>query len=436
MDQIKHIAAAKGLRGEVFVPGDKSVSHRSVMFAALGDKPVRITNFLQAADCMSTVECMRALGVTIEENAPGELVVYGGGIHGLKEPENVIDAGNSGTTLRLMMGILAPQSFLTTFTGDASLRKRPMGRVIKPLKEMGAQIVARDGSKFLPVTIIPGKRLTGIIYKMPVASAQVKSALLLAGMYADGETTVIEPHTSRDHTERMLEAFGVPLHKEGTSVTIKKVEKFTSPESIEVPGDISSAAFWLVAASVIPESELTLRNVGINPTRTGILDVLAAMGADIKVKNKRLSGREPMADLVVKSAKLKGTSFGADMMPRLIDEIPVIAVAAMLAEGRTTITGAGELRVKETDRLMAIEKEFNKFCRCITATEDGLFIEGGGGFAQAPVCASFDDHRIAMALAVAGAAGRGVKIEKPGCVNISYPAFYQCLEGLSGGRKN
>lgn len=431
MSNVKHIAAAKGLKGELFIPGDKSISHRSVMFSGLGDKSVRITNFLQADDCMSTVRCMRSLGVEIEEVKPGELVVHGRGIHGLKEPEDIIDAGNSGTTLRLMMGILAPQKFLTTFTGDASLKKRPMGRVIKPLKDMGANIVARENSKFLPVTIVPAESLHGIDYQMPMASAQVKSAILLAGMYAEGKTVVTEPYTSRDHTERMLETFGVTLHKEGTSIGIKKVDKFTSPESIEVPGDISSAAFWLVAASVIPESELTLRNVGINPTRTGIIDVLLAMGANIEVINKRFSGKEPVADLVVKYAALKGTSFGADIMPRLIDEIPVITVAAMLAEGTTTITGAGELRVKETDRLFAIEKEFNKFCNCIKGTADGLIIEGNARFNDNPACDSFDDHRIAMALAVAGAAGNGVTIEKPDCVNISYPEFYQCLTKLS-----
>ena len=421
-----------GLKGEIFIPGDKSISHRSVMFSSLGNRAVRITNFLNAQDCMSTVNCMRALGVQIDEVREGELIVHGVGLQGLKEPKNVIDAGNSGTTLRLMMGILAPQPFLTTFTGDNSLRKRPMGRVINPLKQMDASIVARENSKFLPLTIVPNHNgLKGICYQMPMASAQVKSAILLAGMYAEGETIVTEPYTSRDHTERMLETFGVSLHKENTSVGIKKVNQFISPEQIDVPGDISSAAFWLVAASIIKNSELTLRNVGINPTRTGIIDVLLAMGADLTIINERLSGKEPVADIIVRSAQLKGTQFGADIMPRLIDEIPILTVAAMFAEGTTVITGAGELRVKETDRLFAIEKEFSKFSNCITGTEDGLIIRGISEFSENPICNSYDDHRIAMALAIAGAAGNGVIIEQPDCVNISYPEFYQCLESIS-----
>lgn len=429
MDDTKKINSSKGLVGEIFIPGDKSISHRSVMFSSLGNKPVRITNFLNAQDCMSTVACMRALGIEIEQIGPNELIVHGKGIHGLTEPEDVIDSGNSGTTLRLMMGILAPQPFLSTFTGDASLRKRPMGRVIKPLSQMGAKIIARQNSKYLPLTIEPVDKISSIEYKMPMASAQVKSAILLAGMYGDGETIVTEPYTSRDHTERMLETFGVALSKFGTSIGIKKVEHFDSPESIEVPGDISSAAFWLVAASIIPNSNLTLKNVGINPTRTGIIDVLLDMGADIHIVNERYSGKEPVADLVVKSAELKGVEFGAEIMPRLIDEIPVITVAAMFAKGRTIITGAGELRVKETDRLNAITTEFNKLNHCITGTEDGLIIEGPVALKSAQ-CYSYHDHRIAMALAVAGAAGTGVSIEKASCVNISYPDFYATLNKI------
>lgn len=429
MNDTKKINPSKGLVGEIFIPGDKSISHRSVMFSSLGNKPVRITNFLNAQDCMSTVACMRALGIEIEQIGSNELIVHGKGIHGLIEPEDVIDSSNSGTTLRLMMGILAPQPFLSTFTGDASLRKRPIGRVIKPLSQMGAKIIARQNSKYLPLTIEPVDKISSIEYKMPMASAQVKSAILLAGMYGDGETIVTEPYTSRDHTERMLETFGVTLRKFGTSIGIKKVEHFESPESIEVPGDISSAAFWLVAASIIPNSNLTLKNVGINPTRTGIIEVLLSMGANIHIVNERFSGKEPVADLVVKSAELKGVEFGAEIMPRLIDEIPVITVAAMFAKGRTIITGAGELRVKETDRLNAITTEFNKFNHCITGTEDGLIIEGPVEL-KSSQCYSYHDHRIAMALAVAGAAGAGVSIEKASCVNISYPDFYATLDKI------
>lgn len=424
VDSLKH-----GICGEIFIPGDKSISHRSVMFSSLGDRAVRIRNFLNAQDCMSTVACMRSLGIQIDQIGPTEFIVHGKGLHGLQEPQCIVDAGNSGTTLRLMMGILAPQPFLTTFTGDASLHKRPMGRVIKPLSAMGAHIVGRESAKFLPVTLIPTQKLKGIDYQMPMASAQVKSAILLAGMYADGETRVTEPYTSRDHTEKMLETFGVALDKEGTSITIKAVDSFHAPELIEVPGDISSAAFWLVAASIIPGSELTLRNVGVNPTRTGILDVLIDMGADITLINKRFSGKEPVADIVVKSAALHGTTFGAKIIPRLVDEIPVIAVAAMFAEGETVITGAGELRVKETDRLQAITTEFNKLADCIIAAEDGLTIKGSAKL-KAASCLSYHDHRIAMALAIAGAAGAGVTIDNAECVNISYPEFYATLETL------
>lgn len=419
----------KGMHGEILIPGDKSVSHRSVMFAGLCDTPVKVTNFLHAADCMSTANCMRALGVKVDELDENTLIVQGNGFHGLKEPQQIIDAGNSGTTLRLMMGILAGQKFLTTFTGDASLSRRPMGRVINPLSQMGANIVGRNNNKLLPITVVPTEQnLQGITYKMPMASAQVKSAILLAGMNADGETTVIEPFTSRDHTERMLEGFGVKLKKSGTSITISKVDKMTAPAEIHVPGDISSAAFWLVAGSIIPESDIILKDVGINETRTGIIDVLKDMGADITLLNVR-DEVEPIADIHVRHANLHGTEFGAEIMPRLIDEIPIIAVAAMFAEGKTVITGAGELRVKETDRLKVITDEFNKVCPCIEGTEDGMIITGGqAGNLKSAVCKSYDDHRIAMALAILGASGVGIEIENSECVNISYPTFYDILD--------
>jgi 3-phosphoshikimate 1-carboxyvinyltransferase len=429
MGALKEIQPIKtGLKGEILIPGDKSVSHRSVMFAGLCDSEVKITNFLHAADCMSTVNCMRALGVKVKELDENTLIVKGNGFHGLQEPQSIIDAGNSGTTLRLMMGILAGQKFLTTFTGDASLSRRPMGRVINPLSQMGANIVGRKENKLLPITVIPAKEnLQGIDYQMPMASAQVKSAILLAGMNAEGKTTVTEPYTSRDHTERMLEGFGVKLEKSGTSITISKVEKMTAPKEIHVPGDISSAAFWLVAGSIIEDSDIILKDVGINETRTGIIDVLKAMGANIELLNVR-DEVEPIADIRVRYAKLHGTSFGADIMPRLIDEIPIITVASMFAEGETTITGAGELRVKETDRLQVITDEFNKVCPCIKGTQDGLIITGGQrNNLQKAVCNSHDDHRIAMALAILGASGVGIEIENSECVNISYPTFYDIL---------
>jgi 3-phosphoshikimate 1-carboxyvinyltransferase len=429
MGALKEIQPIKtGLKGEILIPGDKSVSHRSVMFAGLCDSEVKITNFLHAADCMSTINCMRALGVKVKELDENTLIVKGNGFHGLQEPQSIIDAGNSGTTLRLMMGILAGQKFLTTFTGDASLSRRPMGRVINPLSQMGANIVGRKENKLLPITVIPAKEsLQGIDYQMPMASAQVKSAILLAGMNAEGKTTVTEPYTSRDHTERMLEGFGVKLEKYGTSITISKVEKMTAPKEIHVPGDISSAAFWLVAGSIIEDSDIILKDVGINETRTGIIDVLKAMEANIELLNVR-DEVEPIADIRVRYAKLHGTSFGADIMPRLIDEIPIITVASMFAEGETIITGAGELRVKETDRLQVITDEFNKVCPCIKGTQDGLIITGSQrNNLQKAVCNSHDDHRIAMALAILGASGVGIEIENSECVNISYPTFYEIL---------
>ncbi len=429
MEKIQIEKARQGLQGEIVIPGDKSISHRSVMFSALGDTPVRIKNFLHAQDCMSTAACMEALGAQVEFISDTELIVTGNGLHGLKEPATILDAGNSGTTLRLLMGILAAQPFLSTFTGDASLHKRPMGRVIKPLSQMGAQIYGRENNAKLPITVVPAKKkLTGMHYDSPVASAQVKSAILLAGMFAEGETTVNEPFVSRDHTEQMLSAFGVQLKREGTVVTIQPVEKFTAPQEIEVPGDISSAAYWLVAGSIVPGSKLLLKNVGINPTRTGILDVLKDMGAKITLQNERTSGGEAAADMLVEYSELHGVSFGAEIMPRLIDEIPIIAVAALCAKGDTVITGAGELRVKETDRLMAIAKEFNKIAPgVIEEKEDGLIIHGNAKLKDATAF-SYDDHRIAMSLAILGTAGNGVEIENPACVNISYPEFYQTLE--------
>ena len=420
-----------GLRGEIEIPGDKSVSHRSVMLAGLCDTPVHITNFLCAADCLSTAAAMEALGVSIRWSNETTLDVQGNGFDGVNEPQAILDAGDSGTMLRLMMGLLAPQPFLSTFTGDAALYRRPMGRVIVPLSQMGARIAGRAGGKYLPITVLPAEKpLHGITYKMPMASAQVKSAILLAGLRADGETTVIEPFPSRDHTERMLRAFGAEVRQEGTRVSCRAVRKLSAPEAIEVPGDISSAAFWLVAASIIKGSDLLLKGVGVNPTRTGILEVLRDMGANIALLNERESGGEPIADIHVRSAHLRGVSFGGAIIPRLIDEIPVLAVAALFAEGDTKITGAEELRVKETDRLHAVAVEYNKFAPCVEELSDGLVIHGGIKNIRHAECFSYDDHRMAMSLAVAGAAGDGVIIGNPECVDISYPSFYQTLVDL------
>jgi len=420
-----------GLRGEIEIPGDKSVSHRSVMLAGLCDTSVHITNFLHAADCLSTAAAMEALGVSVRWLDDATLDVTGRGFDGLTEPAGILDAGDSGTMLRLMMGLLAPQPFLSTFTGDAALYRRPMGRVITPLSQMGARIVGRAGGKYLPITVLPAETpLHGIEYQMPMASAQVKSAILLAGLRAEGETTVIEPFPSRDHTERMLRAFGAEIRQDGTCVFCRAVKKLSAPEAINVPGDISSAAFWLVAASIIEGSDLLLKGVGVNPTRTGILDVLCDMGANIGLLNERESGGEPIADIRVRSAKLHGISFGGAIIPRLIDEIPILAVAALFADGDTVISDAGELRVKETDRLHAVAVEYNKLAPCVEESEDGLVIHGGVKKIRHGSCFSYDDHRMAMSLAVAGAAGDGVTIENPECVDISYPSFYKTLTDL------
>ncbi|MBR2179653.1 MAG: 3-phosphoshikimate 1-carboxyvinyltransferase [Selenomonadaceae bacterium] len=421
-----------GLRGEIDIPGDKSISHRSIMLSSLGNTPVEVTNFLKGADCLSTIACMRAMGVDIEEHET-RILVIGRGLHGLKEPNDVLDAGNSGTTLRLLLGLLSPQKFVTTFTGDNSLRQRPMGRVITPLSMMGANIVGRNQNKNLPITIIgtrvkeQGSRLKGITYKMPVASAQVKSAIILAGLYADGMTTIVEPYPSRDHTEKMLAAFGVRIDKSSNEIRVTPASEVTAPKSIEVPGDISSAAYWIVLASILEGSNVTIKNVGINETRTGIIDVMRNMGAKIEYINERISGGERSADIHVVSSQLHGTTFGGEMIPRLIDEIPIIAVAAAFAEGDTVINDVGELRVKETDRLNAIVDEYNKIAAgAFETTEDSLIIHGSHKFNYAK-SKTYDDHRMAMSLAVFGAAAEGVEIDNPDCVNISYPTFYDVI---------
>lgn len=420
----KILPLTQGLRRGIEIPGDKSISHRSIILSSLGASTVEVSNFLAGADCMSTVACMRALGAKIEQ-AGKNLLITGCGLH---EPENVLDAGNSGTTLRLLMGLLASQKFLTTFTGDDSLRRRPMARVITPLKKAGASIFGRNDNKNLPITILPAeKKLRGITYEMPVASAQVKSALLLAGLYAETPTTVIEPAPSRDHSEKMLEAFGAKLEKFGNAIKIFPTEKLIAPEKISVPGDISSAAYWIVLATILDGSDVTIINVGVNETRTGILDVLKSMGAKIEIFNERTSGGERAADLKIFSSKLRGIEFGGEIIPRLIDEIPALAVAAAFAEGTTIIHDVGELRVKETDRLAAIVEEFNKISPdTFSATGDSLIIRGGKKkfFAE---CKTRADHRMAMSLAIFGAAAEGVTIDDADCVKISYPDFFDTL---------
>lgn len=430
MQQWHTIKPMKKLRGVIDIPGDKSISHRSIMFAGLSNTEVTITNFLEGEDCLSTIDCFRKLGVTIERT-DGTVTVKGNGLHGLTEPTEVLDAGNSGTTLRLMMGILSAQPFFSVFTGDASLTKRPMGRIIKPLSLMGAKIRARANDANIPLAILPSEGLHAIDYESPVASAQVKSSILLAGLCAGVPVSVNEPHISRDHTEKMLETFGVKVNRQDTKVSLDEIPtELTAPASIEVPGDISSAAFWMVAGSIVPSSELLLKNVGMNPTRTGIYDALIEMGADITLENERMSGAEPVADMRVRYAPLHGITLREEDIPRLIDEIPILAVAAMFAEGKTVIRGAGELRVKETDRIMAVCREFGKMGAAIEELPDGMIITGGAPLHTAD-CDSYDDHRMAMALAIAGVSAEGVRILNAHCADISYPTFYQELSRLA-----
>lgn len=420
----------QGTSGEITVPGDKSISHRSVMFAALGDTPVKIENFLNAADTLSTVNIMKKLGVKIEFVDDNTLIVTGNGLYGLKEPETALDAGNSGTTLRLLMGLLAGANIKAEFIGDASLSNRPMKRIIDPLTTMGAKIESNSGK--LPIKITKSeKSLKSIEYKMPVASAQLKSSLLLAGLFADGKTKVIEPQISRDHTERMLADFGAKITKDKNAVTIEHSDKLTAPKEIFVPSDISSAAYFMVLGLIVKDSDLLIKNIGVNPTRTGIIDVLKEMGGNIELENQKTICGEEIADIRVKYSKLKGVNIDKEIMGRLIDEIPIIAVAAAFAEGKTIITGAGELRVKETDRIKAIAKSFNKFAEnMIEEQDDGMIIRGGlkKSYAEAD---SYGDHRIAMSLGIMGAAGEGVKITDAEAVNISYPEFFEQLKTLN-----
>lgn len=423
------ITAARPLTGIVDIPGDKSISHRAAMLAALAATPVRLRNFLVAEDCLRSLRCMQSLGAKITEAAPAEFIVHGRGLRGLSEPGEVLDAGNSGTTMRLLTGILACQPFFSVLSGDASLRRRPMARIITPLEKMGCRIFGRDRSRYAPLAVLPAAGIKGTEHAIPVASAQVKSALLLAGLFADSPTAVTEPALSRDHTERMFEAFGVRVERRGLTVAVQPADTLAAPPEIDIPGDISSAAFWLVAASLIPGSRLRLRNVGINPTRAGILECLTRMGAAITLCNRRQAGHEPVADILVEAAELEGIVVDPETIPRVIDEIPVLAVAALHARGRTVIAGAGELRVKESDRLRAIVEELGKMGAVISEQPDGFAIEGRQQL-RAAACNSRHDHRMAMALAVAGMAARGAKIANPECVNISYPGFFKQITAL------
>ena len=412
------------LKGTLTIPADKSISHRSVMFGSLAKGTTTIHNFLMGDDCLSTISCFRNLGIPIEVEGT-TVKVHGKGLHGLSASKDVLDCGNSGTTVRLISGILAGQDFPSTLTGDASIQKRPMKRVILPLTLMGAQFEAKEDN-FCPMTIRPHP-LKGITYHSPVASAQVKSSILLAGLYADSPTTVSEPYISRDHTERMLAAFGATITRDDTRVTISPCQELYATE-ITIPGDISSAAFFMVAGLITPDTELVIQNVGINPTRRGILDVLLEMGGDITCFNEQVIGGEPVCDLRVRTSKLHGVTIGGATIPTLIDEIPALAVAAAFAEGTTLIKDASELRVKESNRIEALYSELSKMGAHITPQEDGLIIEGGFPLHGAEL-ESFHDHRIAMSLAIAACnATSPSELHHADCVSISFPDFFSLLE--------
>lgn len=420
------IKKLSSIHGELTVPGDKSISHRAVMFGALCKGTTKITHFLEGADCLSTISCFRKMGIPIEYSN-GDVLVHGKGLHGLSAPETTLDVGNSGTTTRLISGILAGQGFSSELNGDASIQSRPMKRIITPLASMGADIQSIKGNGCAPLRI-NGKQLHAIHYNSPVSSAQVKSCILLAGMYADGETSVTEPVLSRNHTEIMLRYLGADISSEGTTASIQP-EPHLEAREILVPGDISSAAYFIAAGILVPGSEILLKNVGINPTRDGMLRVCQAMGADITLLNKKMDG-EPTADLLIRSGSLHGTTIEGKIIPTLIDELPMIAVMAAFAEGTTIIRDAAELRVKESDRISVMAENLSRMGADVTPTEDGMAIRGGLPLHGTTVN-SYLDHRVAMSLAVAGTVCDGtLDIIGGDCVNISYPGFYNDLYSL------
>ena len=403
--------------GQIKVPGDKSISHRAVMLGSLANGVTEISGFLKGADCLSTIDCFRKMGIDIDINGEN-VTVHGNGLRGLIKPDEMLYTGNSGTTTRLLCGILAGQNFDTSITGDTSIQKRPMGRVVKPLSMMGAKIE----NEYCPL-YITGTKLHGIAYKMPVASAQVKTAIILAGLYSDGETVIHEIEKSRDHTELMLSAMGADLTVDNLDITVKPTNDLTAV-NVDVPGDISSAAFFLVLGAIMPNSQITVTNVGINPTRTGIINVLKDMGADITLENVHTSAGETVADITVRSSSLKGTTVGGDIIPRLIDELPIIAVAAVFADGQTVIKDAQELKVKETNRIRAVVDEFNKCGIDITETDDGMIINGGKSIHGADF-KTYGDHRMAMSLTVLAQLADGEStLDDSDCACVSYPTFF------------
>lgn len=423
--QINHISS---LHGEVSIPGDKSISHRAIMFGSLSDGVTEVTNFLEGADCLSTISCFQKMGIDII-NTNSKVIIHGKGLHGLTTPSSILDVGNSGTTTRLISGILSGQPFSSILTGDASIQKRPMMRILSPLRMMNADMQSINDNNCAPLQI-HGKALTAIHYNSPVASAQVKSCVLLAGLYADGKTSVTEPVLSRNHTELMLSSFGATIQSDAATASILPNPSLHG-QKIAVPGDISSAAYFIVAGLIIPNSELFIRNVGINPTRDGILTVAKNMGASIERINEHLVSGEPVCDLLVKSSALHGTTVCGSIIPSLIDEIPVIAVMAAFANGTTIIKDASELKVKESNRIDTVVTNLKSMGCNIAATDDGMIIQGGTELHGA-IIDSYLDHRIAMTFTVAGMAADGItEIKNHECIDISYPTFYEDMKKLT-----
>lgn len=428
MELIKLQTNTKSLSGEIKIPGDKSISHRSVMFGSIAHGVTRVTNFLPGDDCLSTISCFRKLGVTIDER-DNELIINGNGFEGLKEANEVLDVGNSGTTIRLLLGILAGRPFFSSLVGDESIAKRPMTRVTDPLAKMGAQIDGRKNGSYTPISI-RGGGLNPIHYQLPVASAQVKSALILAGLQADGESTIIELAETRDHTERMIRKFGGQIRKDNKVIKVNGGQKLTAAD-VQVPGDISSAAFFLVAAAIVPGSEIVLKNVGLNPTRTGIIEVMNNMGADLQIINHNVDSFEPSGDILIKASNLNGTVIEGELIPKLIDEIPIIALLATQATGKTIIKDASELKVKETNRIDTVVEELRKFGAAIEATDDGMIIHGNSKLSGGTV-SSHGDHRIGMMLAIAALVCQDVvELENPQAIAVSYPNFFNHLDIIS-----
>lgn len=417
------------LRGEMEIPGDKSISHRAIMFGSLANGITEVTHFLQGADCLSTISCFQKLGITIE-NRTDKILIHGKGLHGLSAPSDILDCGNSGTTTRLISGILSGQHFTSTLTGDSSIQKRPMKRIMDPLNQMGADITSIHGNNCAPLTI-KGQKLKGIHYHSPIASAQVKSAILLAGLYAEGETRVTEPYISRNHSEIMLSYFGAKIKIEDTTAILLP-DPILEGQKITVPGDISSAAYFIAAGLLVPGSEILLKNVGINPTRDGILRVAKEMGGNIELLNVNTDNGEPIADIFVKFSVLHGITIGGEIIPTLIDEIPIIAIMAAFARGTTIIKDAAELKVKESNRIQVMVDNLKAMGADIESTDDGMIIHGGKDLHGA-IIDSHMDHRIAMSFAIASLLADGhTTILDKNCVDISFPTFYQELNRLAG----